>query len=640
MNQTEIRVNREFKEAVRERTLFNLKKRLFKNTLSEEKRVIMDERDCKCNDPNLINLFTATQICEWNKEENVDPDVLELGTHEIMVMVYWWIVFVLGLLVNSTVIFMILSNRSLMVTASHVYALHMAIADLLLILILPVHMLEYRTHPTWKWIKSWAMDSSESNSTMLAPASNNIEARQFPLLFGKAICPIYATIKSVNFVVSIYFLMLMAIDRYIAIHCNKYAIVPRNRPPKRAHLINSFILYFFSSFVWFMALIITFPIWSYTKFDTETFRCHEDWGMLNATIPQVPENERDLNDKMCMGSFHFSKSHTSNCNFSSIIHQSSNFSMRKTGENLPGIYDNGENEDYLDEIFDEMSESESNSEDFLPEPGVKITIDEKTFDPTAKRILDPFEWTEMVMNDARGGCKSEVNLTHESILFVKNWPKNCQMKLSNINECSCDTSSEFKQHTWLIFVFAFTVPIIVITYCYVQFLKSVYSVARSAGNTSQQSRDHAKEIKRLSFLVFCLIFAFLLCWGPAQLITVLKASGTLQNSSRRLCRGLLQSKNFLVWTSAVINSLIYMSMGGFRRRIKGSIKEFRESRSKTMESRLSRNDATPRTSFMPSQNGTEWNSLLARESNQPAVNGTTPLFKTTNMFENDTSPHS
>ena len=51
-----------------------------------------------------------------------------------------------------------------------------------------------------------------------------------------------------------------------------------------------------------------------------------------------------------------------------------------------------------------------------------------------------------------------------------------------------------------------------------------------------------------------------------------KASGTLQNSSRRLCRGLLQSKNFLVWTSAVINSLIYMSMGGFRRRIKGSIK--------------------------------------------------------------------
>ena len=36
------------------------------------------------------------------------------------------------------------------------------------------------------------------------------------------------------------------------------------------------------------------------------------------------------------------------------------------------------------------------------------------------------------------------------------------------------------------------------------------------------SRDHAKEIKRLSFLVFCLIFAFLLCWGPAQLITVLK----------------------------------------------------------------------------------------------------------------------
>jgi len=55
-------------------------------------------------------------------------------------------------------------------------------------------------------------------------------------------------------------------------------------------------------------------------------------------------------------------------------------------------------------------------------------------------------------------------------------------------------------------------------------------------------------------------------------VNLIKASGTLQKSSRRLCRGLLQSKNFLVWTSAVINSLIYMSMGGFRRRIKGSIK--------------------------------------------------------------------
>ena len=196
-----------------------------------------------------------------------------------------------------------------------------------------------------------------------------------------------------------------------------------------------------------MALIITFPIWSYTKFDTETFRCHEDWGMLNATIPQVPENERDLTVKMCMGSFHLSKSHTSNCNYTSIIHQSSNFSMRKTGENLPGIYDEGETDDFLDGIFGDSSfDSESDSEYLINgETGVKVTIDEKTFDPPAKRILDPFEWTEMVMNDKHGGCKSEVNLTHESILFVKNWPKNCQMKLDNINECACDTSSEFKQ---------------------------------------------------------------------------------------------------------------------------------------------------------------------------------------------------
>ena len=52
------------------------------------------------------------------------------------------------------------------------------------------------------------------------------------------------------------------------------------------------------------------------------------------------------------------------------------------------------------------------------------------------------------MNDI-GGCKKlkdgEVNEAHEAMLFAKNYVKNCKMKLSNINECACDTSAEFQQ---------------------------------------------------------------------------------------------------------------------------------------------------------------------------------------------------
>merc|ERR1712176_345411 len=76
----------------------------------------MNENDCKCNDPRIKSLFTMIQLCDWAKETDVDPDVLLMEPHDKMVMAYWWVVFVLGLLVNSTVIFMILSNRNLMVT--------------------------------------------------------------------------------------------------------------------------------------------------------------------------------------------------------------------------------------------------------------------------------------------------------------------------------------------------------------------------------------------------------------------------------------------------------------------------------------------------------------------------------------------
>ena len=100
-----------------------------------------------------------------------------------------------------------------------------------------------------------------------------------------------------------------------------------------------------------MALIITFPIWSYTRFDPDTYRCHEDWGMMNATIPTKPENERDLNDQMCIGNFHISAQYTSNCNYSTSGFSDLTSKMQRFDLNITPIDLNISDADFLSDIF-------------------------------------------------------------------------------------------------------------------------------------------------------------------------------------------------------------------------------------------------------------------------------------------------
>ena len=60
--------------------------------------------------------------------------------------VYLSLLFIIGLFGNSLVFFGMVLNHTQMVTASHVYAIHMAFADLLLILVLPLKISQYLNH--------------------------------------------------------------------------------------------------------------------------------------------------------------------------------------------------------------------------------------------------------------------------------------------------------------------------------------------------------------------------------------------------------------------------------------------------------------------------------------------------------------
>lgn len=71
---------------------------------------------------------------------------IRVQPRDIFVTVYLSLLFIIGLFGNSLVFFGMVLNHTQMVTASHVYAIHMAFADLLLILVLPLKISQYLNH--------------------------------------------------------------------------------------------------------------------------------------------------------------------------------------------------------------------------------------------------------------------------------------------------------------------------------------------------------------------------------------------------------------------------------------------------------------------------------------------------------------
>lgn len=143
-----------------------------------------------------------------------------------------------------------LTDYSSMVTCSHIYALHMAIADLILLCLLPFQI-----------VGEFVCLSLQYN---ICQEIKNNETWFFGLIF----CKIYRTIKVMNFLVSISFLTLMSIDRYKAISGSSYKPVrQRRRPPKSAHAI--------AACVWIFAFSLSIP-----GMALSTFRIRSRWWKL------------------------------------------------------------------------------------------------------------------------------------------------------------------------------------------------------------------------------------------------------------------------------------------------------------------------------------------------------------------------
>jgi len=149
----------------------------------------------------------------------------------------------------------------------------------------------------------------------------------------------------------------------------------------------------------------------------------------------------------------------------------------------------------------------------------------------------------------------------------------CGKEVDGINECRCPVSAAENKYNWVIFVTTFLIPLFVIVYCYTRFLHSIYSVTKNVSTSTAMSTTHQDEIRRLTILIMTLIAAFLICWTPVQVTGIMRTSGMLSNVCSTTCKVIIQLKKNLVWVSAVINSLIYLSTTGFRRQLKETVKK-------------------------------------------------------------------
>jgi len=141
-----------------------------------------------------------------SSDESFAEAKLPLKTPDYVVITYFSILFFVGFLGNIIVLIGMFCNYSHMITSSHIFAIHMAVADLLLIMVLPIHIVEYRDHLEWK--------------------------------MGSFLCVVCKTLKAMNFFVSIFLLTLMAADRYIAIVGKYRPVAFKQKPPKIAHCLS------------------------------------------------------------------------------------------------------------------------------------------------------------------------------------------------------------------------------------------------------------------------------------------------------------------------------------------------------------------------------------------------------------------
>ncbi|XP_029441944.1 neuropeptides B/W receptor type 2-like [Rhinatrema bivittatum] len=148
----------------------------------------------------------------------------------VILPIIYSIICAVGLTGNTAVIYVILKAPK-MKTVTNMFILHLAIADDLSTLVLPINIAEHLLH-------YWP--------------------------FGKVLCKIILSIDHYNIFSSIYFLTVMSIDRYLVV----LATVRSKRTPHRTYRAAKII----SFLVWFLVTLIVLPFTIFADVYTDNLK--------------------------------------------------------------------------------------------------------------------------------------------------------------------------------------------------------------------------------------------------------------------------------------------------------------------------------------------------------------------------------
>ncbi|XP_014677497.1 PREDICTED: somatostatin receptor type 2-like [Priapulus caudatus] len=184
-------------------------------------------------DPNCTLLDDGgNQTLPLHCNDTMGPPSLFIIIMTNMNIVIYAIIFVLGIIGNSLVIYVVYRFAK-MKTVTNMYIMNLAMADQLFLLSIPLLI---HTSLIGKWS------------------------------FGTPLCKIYMVFSSVNMYTSSLFLLVMSSDRYLAV-CQPVRSV-KWRTPLHAKLV--------CGFVWTMSILVMIPIALYAR-TTDEYHCGVLW---------------------------------------------------------------------------------------------------------------------------------------------------------------------------------------------------------------------------------------------------------------------------------------------------------------------------------------------------------------------------
>nr|XP_002124281.1 somatostatin receptor type 2-like [Ciona intestinalis] len=437
-----------------------------------------------------------------------------------------------GLVGNFLVMFVVLVLREFRKSVTHWYVLQLAIADSLFLISLPFKMIEdingYWMYPEW-------------------------------------MCKGKETLLFLNYYTSVSFLMIMSIDRYIAV-CHPFSdTLQRLRKPKSAIII--------TVTTWVAGLLICIPVMLYSfKVGIQpNCRCTYQFPKPaidhmascldnNLTLAEceavqvhsLPEGPEQHCKSLSLGlggggntpDYNYAATEATNVfsgdGASDVINNSTNDVMNNGTTN--GTSDGG---DYFG--ANEATGMSSSDGDVM------------------------YNGTSDVTNDTDGDQSyTDYNYDYTDT-FTDGTPESCHYHTRAYG---------FKVFNIFNFVVMFILPLAVMGACYGLIIFRLTSgplkdKSESRSGTNKSSKSE-KDRRRVTIMCLCLVGCFFVCWLPFHAVHIAKIVG-ISGQTDALCRILPVVASLLAYSNSALNPYLYSFLGGnFAQRWKaatGSVKK-------------------------------------------------------------------